>query len=250
MATPPSEPPRAFNEGLFKGYEDGKHRRYNLLFAVNGGAFAVAKLLGERGTAGVGNLTTSHLAVGMIIFTAIMGFDIFMFGRKMRKQSMPDSQPDSQKTSLWTGLFGWEGRFVVVAISILISVGWWSVCGGKAEGRQTGGDLMQAEIRDLALLNHEIGAAENAGDLERLGGMVAPSLAFRRRDGAIVDRDAFLQTPRPGNRQTRIESIHVYGNRAVVTCVVTDSGVVTHNIRLFAKQEGNWRLLGWANEPT
>jgi hypothetical protein len=30
---------------IFRAYEEGKHRRYNLLFAVNGGAFAVAKLL-------------------------------------------------------------------------------------------------------------------------------------------------------------------------------------------------------------
>jgi hypothetical protein len=28
----------------FREYEDGKHRRYILLFAVNGGAFAIANL--------------------------------------------------------------------------------------------------------------------------------------------------------------------------------------------------------------
>lgn len=108
---------------------------------------------------------------------------------------------------------------------------------------------MPGEIQELFLLNQEIGTAENAGDLNRLGEIVAPFLAFRRRDGTIVNRDAFLQNPKPGNREMQIESIHVYGNRAVVTCVVTDSGVVTHNIRLFTKEEGNWRLLGWANEP-
>ena len=37
-----------FNYELFDTYEVGKHRRYSLLFAVNGGAFAVAKLLGQR----------------------------------------------------------------------------------------------------------------------------------------------------------------------------------------------------------
>ena len=108
---------------------------------------------------------------------------------------------------------------------------------------------MQGEIQELFLLNQEIGTAENAGDLNRLGEIVAPFLAFRRRDGTIVNRDAFLQNPKPGNRETQIESIHLYGNRAVVTCVVVESGVSTHNIRLFAKEEGNWRLLGWANEP-
>jgi hypothetical protein len=109
---------------------------------------------------------------------------------------------------------------------------------------------MEVEIRELILLNEEIGTAENAGDLKRLGEIVAPFLAFQRRDGSIVGRDAFLETARPGKRGTRTESIHIYDNRAVITCVVTDSGVVTHNIRLFVKEGGNWMLLGWANEPT
>ena len=74
---PPTNTPRpAFDEKLFKAYESGKHRRYNLLFAVNGGAFAVAKLLDEKGTAGVGKLTVDNLAYGMIAFTIVMGFDI------------------------------------------------------------------------------------------------------------------------------------------------------------------------------
>ena len=106
------------------------------------------------------------------------------------------------------------------------------------------------KIRELLLLNQEIGTLENSGNLKRLGTILAPFLGLRRRDGSIVGRDAFLQTPKPGKRETQIESIHIYGNRAVVTCVVTDSGVVTHNRRLFAKTEGDWKLLGWANEPT
>ena len=31
-----------------KYYEDRKHRRYRLLFAVNGGAFAIAKMFAEK----------------------------------------------------------------------------------------------------------------------------------------------------------------------------------------------------------
>jgi len=109
---------------------------------------------------------------------------------------------------------------------------------------------MQAEIQKLIARNEEINVAENAGDLKRLDDIVAPFLAFRRRDGEIVGRDGFLQNPKPGNRDLQVESIHVYRNRAVVTCMVTDSEVVTHNIRLFAKEGGDWKLLGWANEPT
>jgi hypothetical protein len=58
-------------------YEDGKHRRYSLLFAVNGAIAAIVKLapkddLGTRGSV--------LLAVLMIIFTSIMGWDIWLFG--------------------------------------------------------------------------------------------------------------------------------------------------------------------------
>jgi hypothetical protein len=52
-------------------YEDGKHRRYSLLFSVNGGAFAVAKLLvGAEGktTTVLGRLTLPELSWGMILY--------------------------------------------------------------------------------------------------------------------------------------------------------------------------------------
>jgi hypothetical protein len=77
MATTPEAASDLFDDRLLKSYEDGKHRRYTLLFAVNGGAFAVAKLLGEEGAAGVGKLTMDHLAVGMLLFTTVMSLDIF-----------------------------------------------------------------------------------------------------------------------------------------------------------------------------
>jgi hypothetical protein len=41
------KPLLSFREA-FELYENRRHRRYELLFAVNGGAFAVVKLLGER----------------------------------------------------------------------------------------------------------------------------------------------------------------------------------------------------------
>jgi hypothetical protein len=54
-------------------------------------------------------------------------------------------------------------------------------------------------------------------------------------------------------RHTEIVSIDVFGNRAVVTCVVSQqsAGGIRryHNIRLFVRHDGDWRLLGWANEP-
>jgi len=99
----------------FKAYEDGKHRRYSLLFSVNGGAFAVAKLFADSTTANVlGRLTLSQLSIGMILFTVIMVLDIYMFGEKMRSQYLRDA-------------FGWQGKTVLLLIGILICAGWFLV---------------------------------------------------------------------------------------------------------------------------
>jgi hypothetical protein len=94
-----------------KGYEDGKHRRYSLLFAVNGGAFAVAKLLADKaGGDVVGDLRLEHLALGMVLFTTVMGVDIDAFGRRMKKHDRE--------------LYKAIGVFVLLAIGSLIVAGW------------------------------------------------------------------------------------------------------------------------------
>ncbi len=108
---------------------------------------------------------------------------------------------------------------------------------------------MQDDIVALTRLNQEIGTLENAGDAEALGGIAASVLAFRRRDGSPADRSAYLSKINLGPRQTMIESIQLYGNRAVVACVVELAGARTHNLRLFVKEQDRRRLLGWANEP-
>jgi len=99
----------------FKIYEDGKHRRYSLLFSVNGGAFAIAKLLVEHSQAHsaivIGSLTLSELSYGMVAFTIIMVADIFMFGEKMRTKYLPDA-------------FGLQGKVVLLMIGLLICLGW------------------------------------------------------------------------------------------------------------------------------
>src|SRR5512143_1914768 len=102
-------------------------------------------------------------------------------------------------------------------------------------------------------LNLAIGAAENRGDGAWLDRILAPSLAFQRADEqrTIDDRAAFLQKVKAGGgRVTRvIEPIQVYGDRAIVQCIVSDGARDFHNLRLFVRREGSWKLLGWANEP-
>ncbi len=99
----------------FRTYEEGKHRRYSLLFAVNGGAFAVAKLFAEgKAVRVLANLTLRQLSVGMILFTVVMTLDIFMFGEKMRTTYSLDA-------------FSWQGRTVLAVIGLLICAGWFLV---------------------------------------------------------------------------------------------------------------------------
>ena len=104
---------------VFERYETGKHRRYALLFTVNGGAFAIVSLLVQALTKDgelpaldqiAGQLTLRHLAVGMAIFTIVMAVDIWFFGQKMRKQDKE--------------LFAPIGKLVLISISALIVVGW------------------------------------------------------------------------------------------------------------------------------
>jgi hypothetical protein len=128
---------------IFGAYEEGKHRRYNLLFAVNGGAFAVAQLFFETGDSTdlhrevlvrtvLGNLTVSNtsflgdlqlwqLSLGMALFTIVMILDIFMFGERMRKESEREKGPE---------LFGRQGKLVLISIGLLIVAGWTLVSWG------------------------------------------------------------------------------------------------------------------------
>jgi ACR3 family arsenite efflux pump ArsB len=65
-------------------YLDGKMQRYKLLFAVNGGAFAIAKV-GQGDHVNLGNLDLGKLAIGAIAFTIVMTIDIWLWGQQMRE---------------------------------------------------------------------------------------------------------------------------------------------------------------------
>jgi hypothetical protein len=112
---------------------------------------------------------------------------------------------------------------------------------------------MQDAIAILEQLNIDIGDKESAGERDWLDGILAPVLAFRRAKGKMECRHSFLDSVACSDkRETQIESINLYGNRAVVTCIVTikfeDGDKRYHNLRLFVRHKEGWKLLGWANE--
>jgi len=106
---------------IFKFYEDGKGRRYNLLFAVNGGVLAIAKGLSDQGEKFLAGLTLRNVAIGMVIFTVLMAIDIWMFGIRMREHG------DDAGAGATRGIFSWWGRGVLAAICALMIVAWLSV---------------------------------------------------------------------------------------------------------------------------
>jgi hypothetical protein len=77
------------NSNIRKVYEEGKQRRYNLLFAVNGGAFAVVQLLAdsadlrtieqskriEHGDAKV-VATTRHLHLAVVFTVGVLSLTV------------------------------------------------------------------------------------------------------------------------------------------------------------------------------
>lgn len=109
------------------------------------------------------------------------------------------------------------------------------------------------DILALTEINERVGLAESAGDKAYLEGVLASEFAFRRADGMLVGRTAFMAAVSPSaERKTAVEHVELSGGRAVVTCVVrmTVQGEekAFHNLRLFVKTDGGWKLLGWANE--
>lgn len=102
---------------VFAVYENGKHRRYSLLFSVNGGAFAIAQLLAKSspvGTWTVGHLSFRLLSLGMFVFTILMTIDIYTFADKMR-EIQKDARPE---------IFAEIGKVVLFSIGAMICAGW------------------------------------------------------------------------------------------------------------------------------
>ncbi|MGE4043329.1 MAG: hypothetical protein AB7F35_00645 [Acetobacteraceae bacterium] len=106
-----------------KLYEDGKHRRYGLLFSVNGGTLGLAKLFAEDKAGDfLGSLTIPQLAYGMIVFTLLMWWDLWTFGQRLR-----EDVGDHERGSRNKGMFSLTGKTVLSVICLMIIGAWWQV---------------------------------------------------------------------------------------------------------------------------
>jgi hypothetical protein len=83
---------------------------------VNGGAFAIAKVLSEKPNAlnVMGSLHLQQLAAGMMAFTILLVFDIYMFAEKM-KRLQGNCEPK---------IFAVQGKLVLFTIGTLICLAW------------------------------------------------------------------------------------------------------------------------------
>ena len=105
-------------DGL-RTYIDGKRRRYGLLFSVNGGAFAIAKLMADENTAKLlGGLSVRYLAFGAIVFTIVMVVDIWLFGQMMRAEFLDELA------------FTKRGKTILLLLGTLLVSGWLLVASG------------------------------------------------------------------------------------------------------------------------
>ena len=125
---------------------------------------------------------------------------------------------------------------------------------------------MSKDIEMLSELNHQIGEAEDRCDYQWLTCVLAPEFAFQRanKDKDVENKQAYIQrikgdfeklspkNPSPVYKRTThlTDPVEVYGDRAIVKCVVNYKEKDYHNIRLFVRRDGGWKLLGWANEES
>lgn len=105
---------------IFRFYEEGKARRYNILFAVNTAVFGILKIVPNSKLGVLSGRDAGQFAFGMALFTLVIGFDLWMFGIKMRKAGDPGAP-------LHEGLFAIPGRLVLVMLCGLMAGGWLAV---------------------------------------------------------------------------------------------------------------------------
>ena len=118
----------------------------------------------------------------------------------------------------------------------------------------------EPQVDLLTELNINIAEWEQRRDaacIEKLAGVLSPSLIFRRADGSVADKDTFmrgLQTPSPfAKRESHDVVVTITGDRALVTLLVIGtkhdgSAGRYRNVRLFFRSGAAWQLEFWFND--
>lgn len=109
---------------------------------------------------------------------------------------------------------------------------------------------MTQSPRDIA---HDMGKAEKEGDKKSLERYLHQDLVFRRANGSIVNRETFLAElearesldwefveDQQDGTDTRADSV-------VVTLIVRTLGGTFRNVRVFVRDDGEWRCKLWVN---
>jgi hypothetical protein len=127
-------------------------------------------------------------------------------------------------------------------------------------------DSLEASRSRLLELNEKLVLAEQSGtasDLALLASVLSDDLVFRRADGTVVDKAAYLAAvPAAARKLTERRALGIdatlLGAAALVTLTVTATshadGQPRHrsfkNIRFFVAREGKRLLEHWYNEET
>lgn len=104
---------------VYGTYQEGKMKRYGLLFSVNGGAYAVVTWKAEHPDSPLGaSASLTNLAVVVAsaasLLTALMFVDIWFFGRMMRQQAPKDG----------LAYFGPHGKAVLTSMVLVLDAAW------------------------------------------------------------------------------------------------------------------------------
>jgi hypothetical protein len=105
----------------YNTYQDGKMKRYTLLFSINGGAYAIVTWVAEHMGAAERISRAASLkpiavvvAIAASLFTALMCVDLWLFGRMMKKAG----------TGVDLVYFGEHGKAVLASIVLILLVAW------------------------------------------------------------------------------------------------------------------------------
>ena len=109
----------------YNTYQDGKMKRYTLLFSINGGAYAIVTWAAEHLAAAqeiarevsLKTILPVVVAIAASLFTALMFVDVWLFGRMMSKVGTGDDLV----------YFGRHGQAVLILIVCTLLGGWAAV---------------------------------------------------------------------------------------------------------------------------